>query len=178
MKILGEKSLASKVEVALEVAFMMIALLDIGMVGLLGLVLLSETTRYYLVQQYLWQAILLVVVLVVLLATGLIALYILQKFIQIFQKLKQNKPFDRSNIICFQKIYVACMMMAILYVILLFGLNFYNHTIYYTMGEKLLLNLFLLVFAIGFFVFGIGIKILNEIYKVAVENKEENDFTI
>ena len=70
------------------------------------------------------------------------------------------------------------MMMAILYVILLFGLNFYNHTIYYTMGEKLLLNLFLLVFAIGFFVFGIGIKILNEIYKVAVENKEENDFTI
>ena len=113
MKILGEKSLASKVEVALEVAFMMIALLDIGMVGLLGLVLLSETTRYYLVQQYLWQAILLVVVLVVLLATGLIALYILQKFIQIFQKLKQYNLFsknlrclyDDGNFICYSIIW-------------------------------------------------------------------------
>ena len=36
----------------------------------------------------------------------------------------------------------------------------------------------LIILAIIFGVAGIGIKILNEIYKKAIEYKEENDFTI
>jgi len=36
----------------------------------------------------------------------------------------------------------------------------------------------LTILAIIFVVAGIGIKILNEIYKKAIEYKEENDFTI
>jgi len=36
----------------------------------------------------------------------------------------------------------------------------------------------LIILAIIFCVAGIGIKILNEIYKKAIEYKEENDFTI
>ena len=39
-------------------------------------------------------------------------------------------------------------------------------------------SVFLIVLAIIFVVAGIGIKILNEIYKKAIEYKEENDFTI
>ena len=36
----------------------------------------------------------------------------------------------------------------------------------------------IIILAIIFCVAGIGIKILNEIYKKAIEYKEENDFTI
>ena len=41
-----------------------------------------------------------------------------------------------------------------------------------------LIKTLILVFSVAFFIFGIGIKILNEVYKKAIEYKEENDFTI
>ena len=44
--------------------------------------------------------------------------------------------------------------------------------------NNILIETLILVFAIVFLVFGVGIKILNEIYKKAIEYKEENEFTI
>lgn len=178
MKILGEKSLASKVELGLEILFFIIALIDIAMVGVFVLVYMVESARYYLLEKYFLQFISSLIVFATFLSTGLIALYIIHKFIGIFENLKQNKEFDKSNIDHFHKIYISSIAMGILYFAIIIGLDFYATTVSYAMGEILLVKLLLFVFSVGFFIFGIGIKILNEIYKEAVKHKEENELTI
>ena len=47
------------------------------------------------------------------------------------------------------------------------------------MGELIgYIFMFSITLTVIFIVSGIGVKILNEIYKKAIEYKEENDFTI
>ena len=76
--------------------------------------------------------------------------------------------------------FIASILIGILYFAILIGINMFskNFISWMGMGEKLLLNLLILVFATGFVVFGTGIKILNEIYIKAIQYKEENDLTI
>lgn len=178
MKILGEKSLSSKVELGLEILFIVIALIDIAVLGILGLVTVSEFTRYELILNQVVQIILIIITLTILLLTGIIALYIIMKFIKIFKNLKENKSFNRENILYLSRISILSTVMGILYFVILLSLTFFIKLEMCTMGEKLLLKLLIFIFAIGFLVFGIGIKILNEIYKKAIEYKEENELTI
>lgn len=180
MKILGEKSLSSKVELALEILFVLIALIDIVGLGVFGIIILSESTRYAFLESHLLQFISVIVVLSVFLTTGIIALYIISKFIKIFNNLKENKLFESENVECLNKVYISSVVIGILYFTVIIGIEVCSKTFLYWMGmgEKLLLKLLVFVFAIGFIIFGIGIKILNEIYKKAIKYKEENDLTI
>ncbi len=180
MKILGEKSLSSKVECTLEILFLIITLVDIAALGVCGITIMSESARYSFFEQYLFQFISVIIVLVVFLTTGIVALYIIGKFIKIFNNLKNNKLFEDENAKCLNKIFIASIVIGILYFIILIGINMFskNFLSWMGMGEKLLLNLLILVFATGFVVFGTGIKILNEIYIKAIQYKEENDLTI
>ena len=75
MKILGEKSLTSKVEHALEVIFVIIALIDFVVLGVFAVVTISEFSRQNITN--ILQPISLTVTLGILVLTGIVALYII-----------------------------------------------------------------------------------------------------
>ena len=110
------------------------------------------------------------------LLSGIIALFIIHQFIRIFKNLKNNDLFstdssNRLNIVknsCFLISAVYCII-AILIVIIISKMS--EEFVHFMLVLSVIL-------AIVFVVFGIGMKILNEIYKKAIEYKEENDLII
>ena len=153
MKILGEKSLSSKVEKGLNILFFVITLLDIIVLGVTGITLLSEFNSSSMRDNYLLKIVLEGAISFIFIATGIVALFIIYQFIKIFRNLKENKLFEKKNT------------------------NFLNKVSLDLLTDFLIKTL-ILVFSVVFFIFGIGTKILNEVYKKAIEYKEENDFTI
>ena len=179
MKISGEKSLSSKVENGLKVLFLVITLLDIVTLGVSGVAIFSEFNSFSVRENYLTRIVLEAIISVVLLSTGIVALFIIHQFIKIFKNLKENKLFEKGNAKALNKICTMSIVIGSLYLICLIGVSIlleYFNTIDFL--SSLLIKVLILVFAVAFLVFGIGIKILNYIYIKAIEYKEENDFTI
>ena len=84
--------------------------------------------------------------------------------------------FSEENLIRLSKIAINCFILSILYLVLaiivfIIMKNATNEIAYYTLAFSVIL---MFVFMVN----GIGIKVLCEIYKKAIEYKEENDFTI
>ena len=179
MKISGEKSLSSKVENGLKVLFLVITLLDIVTLGVSGVAIFSELNSFSVRENYLTRIVLELIISVVLLLTGVVALFIIHQFIKIFKNLKENKLFEKDNAKNLNKICTMSIVIGSLYLICLVGVSIlleYFNTI--DLLSSILIKVLILVFAVAFLVFGIGIKILNYIYIKAIEYKEENDFTI
>ena len=179
MKILGEKSLSSKVENGLKILFLVIILLDVTTLGVAGIAIFSEFNSFSVRENYLTRIVLEAIISVVLLLTGIVALFIIHQFIKIFKNLKENKLFEKGNAKALNKICTMSIVIGSLYLICLVGVSIlleYFNTIDFL--SSLLIKVLILVFAVAFLVFGIGIKILNYIYMKAIEYKEENDFTI
>lgn len=176
MKILGEKSLSTKIYVALQILFVLIVLVDISVFGLVALTILGQISKNIILENIAIDPI--TIVITTFLITGLIALYIIGNFIQIFENLKNSKLFDKNNIRYLKNISSSSIAISIVYFILLISLEILFKVWYFRIAESVLIKLLVLVFAITFLIFGIGIKILNEIYKRAIEYKEENDLMI
>ena len=178
MKILGEKSLSSKVKFGLELLFIALTLIDLGLIVVIGLTSVSQLSRYEITQEQIMSSILIIITLIVLLCTGIIALYVVSQFIKIFGNLKETKLFCKENSDALAKISVLCLIMGVLYLIILISLMCFIDGAIIGQSRRLLCSLLILTFALVFLVFGIGIRILNEIYKKAIEMKEENELTI
>lgn len=95
MKILGEKSLSSKVEKGLNILFFVITLLDIIVLGVTGITLLSEFNSSSMRDNYLFKIVLEGAISFIFIATGIVALFIIYQFIKIFRNLKENKLFEK-----------------------------------------------------------------------------------
>lgn len=179
MKILGKNSLSSKVENGLKILFCIIALLDFIVLGVCGVTLFSEYTSSSMIENYLFRIILLTITSLVFIITGIVALFIIYQFIKIFKNLRENKLFEMNNIKYLNKISTLSIIMGVLYIICLIGVSIaLNHYSSFEILSDILIKLLIFVFGITFLVFGIGIRILNEIYKKAITYKEENDLTI
>jgi uncharacterized membrane protein len=109
--------------------------------------------------------------------TGIIALFIIYQFIKIFKNLKNNVLFCTDNAKRLNRVSSSCFIISALYfviaviLLLIMSGDIIGDFIYYIFAFSIMLMVILAVS-------GIGIKILNEIYKKAIEYKEENDFTI
>ncbi len=176
MKILGEKSLSSKVERGLEALFIIIALIDFAVLAMFIIVTISEFSRYSITN--ILQPISLTLALGIFLVTGLVALYIISKFIKIFKNLKENKLFDNTNSYHLNKISISSIIIGILYFVIMLNLIYYIKSLAINVEVTILCSLLLGTFSVAFILLGIGIKILNEIYKKAIEYKEENDLVV
>ena len=179
MKILGEKSLSSKVEKGLNILFFVITLLDIIVLGVAGITLFSEFNSSTMRDNYLFKIVLEAVISFIFIATGIVALFIIYQFIKIFTNLKESKLFEKKNTNYLNKVSSLSIIIGFLYLICLVGISIFlrNYNSLDLLTDFLIKTL-ILVFSVAFFIFGIGIKILNEVYKKAIEYKEENDFTI
>lgn len=171
MKILGEKSLSSKVIVGLKGLFTIISVIDIAVftviIKIIKHIIRNENMQSNIFDLNLYAMMLL---------SGIIALFMIYQFIRIFNNLKNNDLFstdssNRLNIVknsCFLISVVYCIIAILIFIIM------------NKMTEEFIHFMFVLsaILAIVFVVFGIGMKILNEIYKKAIEYKEENDLII
>lgn len=171
MKILGEKSLSSKVIVGLRILFAVISIIDIVVLSII-----AKIVTHIVMLDNVSNNIFDLIVYIMIIITGIMALFIILQFIKIFNNLKENTLFCEDNSKRLNRISNSCFIMSSMYfiiTILMFCImsNLTEAFIYY-------ISAFSIVLTIIFIVSGIGIKILNEIYKKAVEYKEENDFTI
>lgn len=171
MKILGEKSLSSKVVVGLETLFFVISIIDI-----IVLSIIMKIGKHILMNENMSNNIFDLTVYLMIIITGIIALFIIYQFIKIFINLTKSIIFSKDNAKRLNIISNSCFIIALTYLIitvLVFFIirNLMIEFIYYIFAFSLTLTII-------FLVSGIGIKILNEIYKKAIEYKEENDFTI
>jgi len=171
MKILGKKSLSSNVIIGLDVIFAIISLIDIWVFSVI-LKIVVHISMNENIQSNVTD----LVFFVILLMTGIIALFVIYQFLKIFKNLKDNVMFSEENLIRLSKIAINCFILSILYLVLaiivfIIMKNATNEIAYYTLAFSVIL---MFVFMVN----GIGIKVLCEIYKKAIEYKEENDFTI
>ena len=172
MKILGERSLTSKVRSDLIILFIIISIIDIFVMGII-VKTFGNIIQEYDTRTNIFNFILFTIIII----TGIIALFIIYNFIKIFENLKYNELFSENNSKRLNIISNNCFILSVFYLIIgIFTILTANN--YLTKDLINYIFIFSLILMIIFIVSGIGIKILNEIYKKAIEFKEENDFTI
>lgn len=179
VKILGENSLSSKTENGLRILFLIITVLVIITLGINSVMFFSDFNSYSIRENYLFKTILEGIVGFVFITTGIVALFIIKQFIKIFKNLEENRLFEKENSKYLSNVSKLSIVIGILYLICLIGISIFIGSYgSFDLLNEVLIKILIFVFAIVFLIFGIGIKILNEIYKEAIKYKEENDFTI
>lgn len=171
MKILGEKSLSSKVIIGLNVLFAIISFVDVFV-----LTLIAKSIRDVIMNVNLQENTFNLNLFSMIIVTGIIALFIIYQFIKIFENLKRNILFSTDNSKRLNTISKSCFIISAIYLVISILIivlikDIIADLISYILAFSIML---MIIFAVS----GIGIKILNEIYKKAIEYKEENDLTI
>ena len=171
MKILGEKSLSSKVIIGLNILFAIISFIDVFV-----LTLIAKSIRDVIINVNLQENTFNLNLFSMIIVTGIIALFIIYQFIKIFENLKRNILFStdnskRLNTISKSFFIISSIYLIISILIIILIKDIIADLISYILAFSIML---MIIFAVS----GIGIKILNEIYKKAIEYKEENDLTI
>ena len=152
MKVLGENSISSFVNILLKI------ILVLGIVVIICLpMLLNWYINYFPINHVNYYP-----MLVVLYLSGIVALFAILRFIKLFETLKNNTPFIMENVKNFKAISICCLVIAAIYLIGIFVFK----------------SAFVLVIFIMFTIAYLAFLIMAELFKQAVEYKEENDLTI
>jgi len=154
MVIIGERGLSGLVKYTLELMLLVVTMV---------LLTLPITVRMYLGtyvsiagENYYW------FLLVFLWVSGLLYMGIVYELRKMFKSLNQREPFTRENVASFRKIAVLALWVAAIYAI------------------KIIFYISLLTVVIGMAALSVGLcaLIIGEVFRQAVEVKEENDLTI
>lgn len=108
--------------------------------------------------------------------SGIPALIMLYQFIRIFSSLEKGEVFNRKIENRFLITSICSIIIGIIY-----GINIFiipNKIKHFEYSTIITLVFFSIVIAMIFLILGIGLIVLKEIYKTAIDNKEENDLTI
>lgn len=172
MRILGEKSLSSKVIVGLNMLFTIISIIDIAVLSVI-----IKAVIHIVMGENIQNNIIDFTLFIMIIITGIIALFIIYQFIKIFKNLRNNTLFCEDNAKRLNIVSYSCFIISVLYLVISILIFFIMNNL---MVEFILHYIFAfsIMLMVIFAVSGVGIKILNEIYKKAIEYKEENDFTI
>lgn len=164
MKILGKKSLSSVVMLFLCV-LLILCIIAIVAGGIFVLSNLAFFTKDLLSITY-----------ILIYLSAIPALVMIIAFLQIFNTLKQENPFEKKNIKRLGTSCIASIVIGVIYAI--------NVLLIY-LGVGMVQERFFIIYPLAnvaisiiFLVFGIGIVVLKEIYRKAIEYKDENDLTI
>lgn len=104
------------------------------------------------------------------------ALVMLYQFIKIFGQLEKENIFSKAIEKRFLISAISSIIIGIIYFIN--TLLIPSEIVGLEVTEIIVYVFFSVITAVIFLMFGIGLMILREIYKAAIENKEENDLTI
>ena len=164
MKILGKKSLSSVVMLFICV-LLILCIIAIVAGGIFVLSNASSLTKDLLSITY-----------ILVYLSAIPALVMIIAFLQIFNTLKQENPFEKKNIKRLGTSCIASIVIGVIYAI--------NVLLIY-LGVGMVQERFFIIYPLAnvaisiiFLIFGIGIVVLKEIYRKAIEYKDENDLTI
>lgn len=164
MKILGKKSLSSVVMVFLCI-LLILCIIAILAGGIFIIRNFEFFTKDLLSETY-----------ILIYLSAIPALIMIVQFLQIFNTLKNEKIFEKQNVKRLSISYISSIIIGIMYAInvllIYFGVNIPAE------GYFIIYPLANVALAIIFLIFGIGIVVLKEIYRKAIEYKDENDLTI
>jgi hypothetical protein len=152
MKVTGKGSLSSFVKVILEIVF----ILGIGVILTLPLDLKWYLNNFDVRQDVYYP------MLVILYISGALALIVVYKFTKLFKALRDNQPFIFENAKILKQISICCLLISVVYIGGIF------------VFQSVFPAIIFMIFVIAW----IGTYILSELFKQAVEYKEENDLTI
>lgn len=151
MKITGKNSISNLIKVALQFVFIL---------GIIIILTLPILIKKYI--EYINPTMSYVATLILLYASGIPALVIVWKFIDMFNTLKEETPFIMKNVKNLKITSICSLIISIEYILGIFVTN----------------SIFAIV-VIGVFVIAwLGLYILSELLKQAIEYKEENELTI
>ena len=108
--------------------------------------------------------------------SGIPALVMLYQFIKIFSALEKGEVFSRKIENRFLITSICSIVIGIIY-----GINAIvmpSKIVQFEYSAIVTYIFFAIITAMIFLILGIGLIVLKEIYKTAIENKEENDLTI
>lgn len=153
MEIVSEKGVSGAVKILLDI------ILAVGVVCVISLpVSLKwgfESTTWTAGENY-W------FLLVFLFGTGVLGIGMVFELRQIFRRINDHNPFQRPNAVSFKRIAIQALGISAAYIIkIIFYISFLT-----------------IIVAIAFMVFGLAGLVFSEIFRQAVEVKEENDLTI
>ena len=152
MKILGKNSISNYIRICLQLVF-------IG--GTLILITLPVLLNYYL-QLFNLPTDIYPPTLTLLYVSGIPALIIIYQFIKLFESLKDANPFVTKNSNYLKTSSFCSLIIAIEYFISIFIFK----------------SVFTIIIMMIFIIAWIGLYILSELFKQAINYKEENDLTI
>ncbi len=151
MKIIGKNSLSNIIKICLQIVFA---------IGIIIMIFLPFLFKWYTLNingtlPYIPSLILLYI-------SGVPALIIVWKFIEMFKSLKEENPFIMSNVKNLKIVSICSLIIAIEYLIGLFFVK----------------SIFSIVVIGVFTIAWLGLYILSELLKQAIQYKEENELTI
>lgn len=162
MKILGKRSLSSIIEKCLVILL------------ILGIFVTISVGIWIVLNWEKCMELILTKTIVIAYLSSFPVLIMVVEFIKIFKNLKNEKAFDKQNIKFLKVSYIASFIVCAIYlintIILILKTTWIDTFIVYPM--------LMAIIAIVFFFFGIGLIVLTEIYKKAIQFKEENELTI
>lgn len=169
MKITGNKSMSSMIKIFLIILFAICIAAIIAVptfVEKQG----AESFKSMILDESLGTTI------IVIYLSGIPALIMLYQFIRIFSSLEKGEVFNRKIENRFLITSICSIIIGIIY-----GINIFiipNKIKHFEYSTIITLVFFSIVIAMIFLILGIGLIVLKEIYKTAIDNKEENDLTI
>ena len=171
MKILGEKSLSSKVIVGLKGLFTIISIVDLLVIETIVKVIIE-----LIGMENVEKSVASLILFIMIITTGIIALFIIYQFIKIFGQLEKENIFSKAIEKRFLISAVSSIIIGIIYFIN--TLLIPSEVVGLEVTAIIVYVFFSVITAVIFLMFGIGLMKLREIYKTEIENKEENDLTI
>ncbi len=130
----------------------------LGIVCVIGVPFLGKALQ----MQYNYDYVNLKFMTAVLFLSGLCAVYILYNFKRMFKTLISGNPFVSDNIKCFNRMAVSCIIIAVIYIVKCF--------VMFSLATVTIIC----VFAIA----ALFCLTLKDIFRQAIEYKEENDWTV
>lgn len=169
MKITGKKSISSFVKIFLVILFALciVSIIEVPMfiekngIGSFKQMIFEETLGITIIFIYL---------------SSIPALIMLYEFIKIFSSLEKGNIFSKKVENRFLISSVCSIIIGIIY-----GINVFvqiSKISNFEYSSIIVYLFFSIITAMIFLILGIGLIVLREIYKTAIENKEENDLTI
>lgn len=151
MKIVGKASLANVIKICLQIVF--------G-IGILVIILLPFLLKWYTL--YINPQLSYYPALILLYISGVPALVIVREFIIMFKTLKDENPFVMSNVKHLKIVSICSLIIAV----------------EYFLGLFIITSVFAIVVVGVFVIAWLGLYILSELLKQAIQYKEENELTI
>ena len=153
MLILGEKGLSGIVKLLLDLVFLgglgILIALPFALRWYMNTIYQSSSENYYFLLGFLY-------------FTGIVCLVLVHEIRKIFKALNRRNPFMMDNVKSLNRIGGSCFIIAVAYIIKIFCYN------------SVLTAIITMVFVIA----GLFAVVLAEVFRQAVQVKQENDLTI